>query len=219
MRSSRSSGSIRGAESRERTGRTDDRIENTWLDTTGYALPAPFALGTLPRTDPDVRTPHRNNWDFVAAKTMRFGNSVRGQVRVEVLNVTNTVKVRGPINTLWERDIRSDTRAVRLHAIDAADVPAVVLEASRHALDRGANIAKPARTSSHSTLFSECCRAHANVDLRSPHRRHTSDAGDDRHLRPHVAAHASGPHVATPTVADNTIKLKFWITARCSSLL
>ena len=47
-----------------------------------------------------MRTPHRNNWDFVATKDVRFGGSVRGQLRLEVLNITNTVKVRGPISTL-----------------------------------------------------------------------------------------------------------------------
>jgi hypothetical protein len=47
-----------------------------------------------------VRTPHRNNWDFVAAKDMRFGERTRGQIKLEILNITNTVKVRGPISTL-----------------------------------------------------------------------------------------------------------------------
>ncbi len=47
-----------------------------------------------------MRTPHRNNWDFVAAKDIRLGGSARGQIKLEVLNVTNTVKVRGPISTL-----------------------------------------------------------------------------------------------------------------------
>ena len=31
---------------------------------------------------------------------MRFGGSVRAQIKLEVLNVTNTVKIRGPISTL-----------------------------------------------------------------------------------------------------------------------
>ena len=51
----------------------------------------------MPRTDDSVRTPHRNNWDFVASKGIRFGDSrVRAQLRLEVLNLTNTVKVRSP---------------------------------------------------------------------------------------------------------------------------
>ena len=51
----------------------------------------------MPRSDTNVRSPHRNNWDFVATKGVRFGDSrVRGQLRLEVLNLTNTVKVRSP---------------------------------------------------------------------------------------------------------------------------
>jgi hypothetical protein len=36
----------------------------------------------------------------VATKDLRFGGNVRGQIRLEVLNVTNTVKVRGPVATV-----------------------------------------------------------------------------------------------------------------------
>jgi hypothetical protein len=81
-------------------GSRDERIQGQWITTAGYANPGLFTLGTLPRTDPDVRTPHRNNWDFVAAKDMRFGERTRGQIKLEILNITNTVKVRGPISTL-----------------------------------------------------------------------------------------------------------------------
>jgi len=51
---------------------------------------------------------------------MRFGGTVRGQVRLEVLNVTNTPKVRGPITTLGNAtfgQIRVQ-HAVRLHTPD-----------------------------------------------------------------------------------------------------
>jgi hypothetical protein len=51
----------------------------------------------VPRTLGDVRTPHRNNWDFVASKDVRLGGGRRGQIKLEVLNITNTVKTRGPI--------------------------------------------------------------------------------------------------------------------------
>ena len=43
-----------------------------------------------------MRTPHRNNWDFVASKDVRLKGSMRGEIRIEVLNLTNTVKVRAP---------------------------------------------------------------------------------------------------------------------------
>jgi hypothetical protein len=67
-----------------------------WIDGSGLSTPANFTLGTMPRTTAEVRTPHRNNWDFVASKSVRFPGRVRGQLRLEVLNLTNTVKVRSP---------------------------------------------------------------------------------------------------------------------------
>ena len=71
-----------------------------WLNPAAYSQPAAFTLGTSPRTDESVRTPARNNWDFVANKAIRFPGRVRGEIRLEVENITNTVKVRGPIHTL-----------------------------------------------------------------------------------------------------------------------
>jgi trimeric autotransporter adhesin len=67
-----------------------------WLNGAAYTSPVAFTLGTLPRTDGDVRTPHRNNWDFVAAKDIQLKGRVRAEVKIEVLNITNTPKVRGP---------------------------------------------------------------------------------------------------------------------------
>jgi hypothetical protein len=67
-----------------------------WLNPAAFTSPAIYTLGTLPRTLDDVRTPHRNNWDFVALKDIRFKGSLRAELKFEVLNLTNTVKVRGP---------------------------------------------------------------------------------------------------------------------------
>ena len=64
------------------------------LRTLGWV--AQYTFGTGGRTDTRTRTPHRNNWDFVATKELQFPGTVRGQLRFEVLNITNTVKVRGP---------------------------------------------------------------------------------------------------------------------------
>jgi hypothetical protein len=71
-----------------------------WLNSAAWTNPGLFQLGTSPRTNPDIRTPHRNNWDFVATKDVRLGGSARGQIRLEVLNITNTVKTVGPTTTL-----------------------------------------------------------------------------------------------------------------------
>ena len=81
----------------ETTGNREERLvcaarqHDTWIDPAAFAHPG-LALGTPPRTLTDVRTPHRNNWDFVASKDVRMGGSRRAQIRLEVLNITNTVK-------------------------------------------------------------------------------------------------------------------------------
>ena len=67
-----------------------------WLNSAAFSDPGLYTLGTNPRTRGDVRTPHRNNWDFVASKDVRLAGSARAQIRVEVLNLTNTVKTVGP---------------------------------------------------------------------------------------------------------------------------
>ena len=85
----------------ETSGNREERLyappgsPNTWLDLNGFVHPG-FALGSAPRTLTDVRTPHRNNWDFVASKDVSMGGSRRAQIRLEVLNVTNTVKADAP---------------------------------------------------------------------------------------------------------------------------
>ena len=80
------------------TGNRDERILGQWLAGAGYAVPAPFTLGTAPRTDGALRGPHRNNVDVAMAKRLRIRGSVRGEFRIEVINLTNTVKVIGPIH-------------------------------------------------------------------------------------------------------------------------
>ena len=80
------------------SGDRDSRITSQWLDPAAYTVPTSFTLGTGPRTDGNVRAPHRNNWDFAAAKSLRLGGRIWAELRVEVLNVTNTVKVIGPIH-------------------------------------------------------------------------------------------------------------------------
>jgi hypothetical protein len=81
----------------ETSGGREDRLyappvsTNTWIDPNGFVHPG-LALGAQTRTLAEVRTPHRNNWDFVASKDIRMGGGRRAQIRLEVLNITNTVK-------------------------------------------------------------------------------------------------------------------------------
>jgi hypothetical protein len=83
-------------------GSRSDRIyappdsTGVWTNAAAFTNPGAWTLGTAPRTNDDLRTPHRNNWDFVATKDIRLGGSARAQIRFEVLNITNTVKTAGP---------------------------------------------------------------------------------------------------------------------------
>jgi trimeric autotransporter adhesin len=104
----------------ETDGSRDERIQGQWLVSDGFSQPALFSFGTLPRNLDDVRTPTRNNWDFVASKDFRFGATARGQLRFEVINLTNTVKTRGPISTLGSStfgQIRTQSGFMRLTQI------------------------------------------------------------------------------------------------------
>jgi hypothetical protein len=67
-----------------------------WLNAAGFADTPAFTLSTMPRTLGDTRTPNRNNWDFVVSKDVRFKGDVRGELKFEVLNLTDTVKTVGP---------------------------------------------------------------------------------------------------------------------------
>ncbi|MGE0812089.1 MAG: TonB-dependent receptor [Vicinamibacterales bacterium] len=87
------------------SGNREDRLfypgasPGVWLDNAAFSNPGLFTLGTNPRVIDSVRTPHRNNWDFVATKDVKMGGSAKGQLRIEVLNITNTVKTVGPTTT------------------------------------------------------------------------------------------------------------------------
>jgi hypothetical protein len=80
--------------------RTGDCGIGLWLQPGVATDPAGLVLGTAPRNLDNVRTPHRNQWDFSASKDVQFGDGLRGQIRIEVLNATNTPRVRGPITTV-----------------------------------------------------------------------------------------------------------------------
>ena len=49
--------------SARKDGRAEDRL-NQWFDTSQFTNPAPFTLGNVGRTLPDVRTDTIKNWDF-----------------------------------------------------------------------------------------------------------------------------------------------------------
>ena len=98
-------------------GERDSRIVSEWLNPDGYTVPPAFTLGTGARVDGRARGPHRNNVDLAVAKNVRLGGTVRGEFRLEVINLTNTVKVIGPIHTVGSSgfgQIRSQSGFMRM---------------------------------------------------------------------------------------------------------
>jgi hypothetical protein len=64
-----------------------------------------------------VRAPHRNNIDLAVAKSVPLKGNVRGEFRLEIINLTNTVKVIGPIHTVGSSgfgQIRSQSGFMRI---------------------------------------------------------------------------------------------------------
>jgi hypothetical protein len=80
----------------ETPGSTIDRL-NGYLNAGAWTAAAPFTFGNAPRTDPRVRTPFRTNVDMVFAKDVSVIRAVKGEIRVEMLNLTDTPKfANGP---------------------------------------------------------------------------------------------------------------------------
>ena len=59
------------------------------------AMAGAGAFGNAPRTIGDARYQFRKNIDLVLAKATRFAGSQVGEIRFEILNLTNTAKFNG----------------------------------------------------------------------------------------------------------------------------
>ena len=57
-----------------------------------------------PAPTPIVRTPDRNNIDLVISKDVSVKSTLKGQVRIELLNLTNHVKTNGVEQRLGRSD-------------------------------------------------------------------------------------------------------------------
>jgi hypothetical protein len=70
-------------------GSTLDRLDH-YINPDAYAYAAPFTFGTAPRTDPRIRSPFRTIYDLALTKDVKASGRVKGQLRLEWLNVTNS---------------------------------------------------------------------------------------------------------------------------------
>jgi trimeric autotransporter adhesin len=71
---------------------SDDHPSARYFDAAAYANPGPGRYGDAPRTDPDALFQFRKNIDLVLSKETRFAGSQIGEIRFEILNLTNTPK-------------------------------------------------------------------------------------------------------------------------------
>jgi hypothetical protein len=73
----------------------NDLSDNQYLNPNAWSQAPAFTFGNAPRTDGDVRSPFRTNWDLVFTKSFRTGGSTRADLRFEVLNAFNQPKYAG----------------------------------------------------------------------------------------------------------------------------
>ena len=74
-----------------------DRNLDAFINTSCFALPAPFSFGTAPRNS--VRAPGYENVDVALTNTAALFNGVRIQLRWEVFNLLNRVNFDVPNRT------------------------------------------------------------------------------------------------------------------------
>jgi hypothetical protein len=76
-----------------RTSKLDGTVQSRvlkYFDTSAFTVPAPFTLGNLSRTLPDVRGPGRFNYDLNLSKRFAITESIGLQLRADAFNLTNT---------------------------------------------------------------------------------------------------------------------------------
>jgi hypothetical protein len=83
-----------------------DHASARWFNAAAFANPGVGQFGTAPRTDGDARWQFRKNVDLVFAKDTRFAGNQTGEIRFEILNLTNTPKF-GNYSTINQTDTSS----------------------------------------------------------------------------------------------------------------
>ena len=80
------------------SGSDEDRVSSAahpdarYFNAAAFANPGPGQYGTAPRTIDSARNQFRKNIDLVFAKETRFAGGNMGEIRFEILNLTNTAK-------------------------------------------------------------------------------------------------------------------------------
>jgi hypothetical protein len=83
------------------SGSDEDRVSSAlhpdarFFAANAFTNPGTGVYGNAPRTDGDARYQFRKNIDLVLAKQTRFAGSQSGEIRFEIVNLTNTAKFNG----------------------------------------------------------------------------------------------------------------------------
>jgi len=94
------------------SGSDDDRAASDahpsarWFNGTAFANPGVGQYGNSPRTIGDARWEFRKNIDLVITKATRFAGNQSGEIRFEILNLTNTPKF-GNFGSINQADLSS----------------------------------------------------------------------------------------------------------------
>jgi hypothetical protein len=72
-----------------------DHPSATWINPAAFANPAAGTWGNAPRTMDDVRSPAIINTDIAAQKSVGFGGSKAGMIKIEVFNIFNRPQLNG----------------------------------------------------------------------------------------------------------------------------
>jgi hypothetical protein len=78
-----------GRADRLRSGVIDDPTKQRWFDTTAFRAAAPFTVPTDSLSQPDLRTPWRNAFNWSILKNNPIGERVNVQLRGEFYNIFN----------------------------------------------------------------------------------------------------------------------------------
>jgi hypothetical protein len=71
---------------------SEDHLSARWFNAAAYANPGAGVFGTAPRNNGDARWQFRKNIDLVLTKATNFARNQSGEIRFEILNLTNTAK-------------------------------------------------------------------------------------------------------------------------------
>jgi hypothetical protein len=96
----------------------DQRTLNRYFDTTAFAVPPPFSLGTDSRTQPRLRIPGLNNFDVGIGRNQRFAeNRVNLQFRAEFFSAFNHTQLGSPNGSVTSPDFGRITSATGTRTI------------------------------------------------------------------------------------------------------